>query len=247
MSAVFNALVALLEAGDRVVAARGLFGSCFAILDELLPRWGISTDFVDGTDLDQWEAALRQPTKAVFFATPSNPMQDLIDVAAVSELAHRAGASVVVDNVFATPVLQRPVDLGADVVVYSTTKHIDGHGRTLGGIICGTRQFIDEQLQPLMRHTGPSLSPFNAWVLVKSLEVVVLSSLGQAQHLILSDSGAKGHPQLVANACGWRTQDGFRGEVLGSAGGGSSSPDSGSSLSFCAVVSCLCFGGAVPL
>lgn len=203
MSAVFNALAALLEAGDRVVAARGLFGSCFVILDELLPRWGISTDFVDGTDLDQWEAALRRSTKAVFFETPSNPMQDLIDIAAVSELAHRTGASVVVDNVFATPVLQRPLDLGADVVVYSTTKHIDGHGRTLGGIICGTGQFIDEQLQPLMRHTGPSLSPFNAWVLVKSLESLSLRVRHQTASALTIARHLANHPRIVEVRYPW--------------------------------------------
>jgi O-succinylhomoserine sulfhydrylase len=190
MAAVFNALAATLQAGDRVVAARGLFGSCFVILDELLPRWGIHTEFVDGPDLEQWEAALREPAAAVFFESPSNPMQDLVDIAAVSDLAHRAGAVVIVDNVFATPVLQRPIDLGADVVVYSTTKHIDGHGRTLGGIICGSAEFISERLQPLMRHTGPTLSPFTAWVLVKSLESLALrvrhqtaSALRVAEHL----------------------------------------------------------------
>jgi O-succinylhomoserine sulfhydrylase len=190
MAAVFNALAATLQAGDRVVAARGLFGSCFVILDELLPRWGIHTEFVDGPDLEQWEAALREPAAAVFFESPSNPMQDLVDIAAVSDLAHRAGAVVIVDNVFATPVLQRPIDLGADVVVYSTTKHIDGHGRTLGGIICGSTEFISERLQPLMRHTGPTLSPFTAWVLVKSLESLALrvrhqtaSALRVAEHL----------------------------------------------------------------
>ncbi|MFO7548092.1 MAG: O-succinylhomoserine sulfhydrylase [Acidimicrobiia bacterium] len=190
MSAVFNALAAVLAAGDRVVAARGLFGSCFVVLDEILPRWGIETVFVDGPDLAQWEAALAEPAAAVFFETPSNPMQELVDVAVVSEIAHRAGAVVIVDNVFATPVLQRPLDLGADVVVYSSTKHVDGHGRTLGGIICGSEEFVYERLQPLMRHTGPSLSPFNAWVLVKSLESLALrvrhqtaSALRIAEHI----------------------------------------------------------------
>lgn len=197
MSAVFNALAALLKAGDRVVAARGLFGSCYVILDELLPRWGITTEFVDGTDLSQWQSALSWPARAVFFETPSNPMQDLIDIAAVSELSHRAGATVVVDNVFATPVLQRPLDLGADVVVYSTTKHIDGHGRTLGGIICGTEQFIYEQLQPLMRHTGPSLSPFNAWVLVKSLESLSLRVRHQTQSALTLAGYLQDHPRVV--------------------------------------------------
>lgn len=174
MAAVFNALAASLESGDRVVASRALFGSCFVILDELLPRWGVTTDFVDGHDLGQWERALSDPATVVFFETPSNPMQDLVDIAAVSEMAHAAGARVIVDNIFATPILQKPLDLGADVVVYSTTKHMDGQGRTLGGAILGSTEFLAEDLQPLMRHTGPSISPFNAWVVLKSLETLRL-------------------------------------------------------------------------
>lgn len=174
MAAVFTSLIALLKTGDRVVASKGLFGSCFLILDVLLPRWGIHTEFVDGDDLDAWAQALSEPTAAVFFETPSNPMQGIVDIAAVSSLAHAAGATVVVDNVFATPVLQSPLALGADVVVYSTTKHIDGQGRTLGGAILGSTEYITEQVQPFIRHTGPALSPFNAWVLVKSLETLDL-------------------------------------------------------------------------
>ncbi len=174
MSAVFTALGALLAAGDRVVAARSLFGSCFVILNEILPRWGVETVFVDGPDLEQWRAALSVPTTAVFFESPSNPMQEIVDIAAVSELAHAAGATVVVDNVFATPLLQRCGDLGADVVVYSGTKHIDGQGRVLGGAILGTKEFIDGPVKQLMRHTGPALSAFNAWVLTKGLETMAL-------------------------------------------------------------------------
>jgi O-succinylhomoserine sulfhydrylase len=174
MAAVFNALLALVESGDRIVAARGLFGSCSIILSELLPRFGVHTDFVDGTSLSEWEQALSTPAKAVFFETPSNPMLELVDIAAVSELAHQAGATVVIDNVFATPVHQQPLRFGADVVVYSTTKHIDGQGRTLGGAIIGSTQFISEKLQPFMRHTGPSMSPFNAWVALKGLETMRL-------------------------------------------------------------------------
>ncbi|MBK5266284.1 MAG: O-succinylhomoserine sulfhydrylase [Acidimicrobiia bacterium] len=181
MAAVFNALLALVESGDRIVAARGLFGSCSVILTELLPRFGVHTDFVDGTDLDQWANALATPAKAVFFETPSNPMLELVDIAAVSELAHQAGATVVVDNVFATPLLQKPLELGADVVVYSTTKHIDGQGRTLGGAIIGTEEFISQDLQPFMRHTGPSMSPFNAWVALKGLETLRLRVDHQSQ------------------------------------------------------------------
>ena len=195
MAAVFTSLIALLESGDRVVASRGLFGSCFLILDELLPRWGIETTFVDGADLDAWASALDDGASVVFFETPSNPMQGLVDIAAVSSLAHDAGATVVVDNVFATPVLQSPLSLGADVVVYSTTKHVDGQGRTLGGAILGTEEYIFERVQPFIRHTGPALSPFNAWVLVKSLETLdlrvraeVASALALAEHLEASDA-----------------------------------------------------------
>ncbi len=172
MAAVFTGLGALLASGDRLVAARSLFGSCFVVCNEILPRWGVQTVFVDGEDLDQWEQALSEPTTAVFFETPSNPMQSLVDIAAVSEMAHAAGAKVVLDNVFATPLLQRGIPLGADVVIYSGTKHIDGQGRVLGGAILGDKEYIDGPVQTLMRHTGPALSPFNAWVLLKGLETL---------------------------------------------------------------------------
>jgi O-succinylhomoserine sulfhydrylase len=181
MAAVFWSLASLLEQGDRVVASRDLFGSCFVILNELLPRWGIHTEFVNGASLDEWEKALATPAKVVFFESPSNPMQGLVNVSVVSELAHAAGATVVVDNVFATPILQQPLSLGADVVVYSTTKHIDGQGRTMGGAILGSSEYVQEQLKPFMRHTGPTLSPFNAWVLVKSLETLKLRVEHQTQ------------------------------------------------------------------
>jgi O-succinylhomoserine sulfhydrylase len=197
MAAVFYSLAASLSTGGRVVAARGLFGSCFIILDTLLPRWGIETEFVDGTDLAQWETALSTPADVVFFESPSNPMQELIDVEAVSALAHNAGATVIVDNVFATPVLQLPLSLGADISVYSTTKHIDGHGRTLGGVICGTSEFIYEELQPLMRHTGPTMSPFNAWVLVKSLESLTLRVNHQTVSALKVAGHIEGHGRVV--------------------------------------------------
>ena len=174
MAAVFVSLGALLAAGDRLVAARSLFGSCFVVCNEILPRWGIETVFVDGDDLAQWEEALSVPTAAVFFETPSNPMQSLVDIAAVVELAHAAGAKVVLDNVFATPLLQQGFPLGVDVVVYSGTKHIDGQGRVLGGAILGDKEYIDGPVQKLMRHTGPALSPFNAWVLLKGLETMAI-------------------------------------------------------------------------
>ncbi|OBH05012.1 O-succinylhomoserine sulfhydrylase [Mycobacterium sp. E1747] len=177
MAAVFTSLGALLAAGDRLVASRSLFGSCFVVCNEILPRWGVETVFVDGDDLAQWEEALAdssKPTRAVFFETPSNPMQSLVDIAAVVELAHAAGAKVVLDNVFATPLLQQGIPLGVDVVVYSGTKHIDGQGRVLGGAILGDKEYIDGPVQKLMRHTGPALSAFNAWVLVKGLETLAV-------------------------------------------------------------------------
>jgi O-succinylhomoserine sulfhydrylase len=174
MAAVFTSLGALLGAGDRLVAARSLFGSCFVVCNEILPRWGIETVFVDGDDLSQWEKALSVPTQAVFFETPSNPMQSLVDIAAVTELSHAAGAKVVLDNVFATPLLQQGFPLGVDVVVYSGTKHLDGQGRVLGGAILGDKEYIDGPVEKLMRHTGPAMSAFNAWVLLKGLETLAI-------------------------------------------------------------------------
>nr|WP_170306352.1 O-succinylhomoserine sulfhydrylase [Mycolicibacter kumamotonensis] len=174
MAAVFVSLGALLGAGDRLVAARSLFGSCFVVCNEILPRWGVETVFVDGDDMAQWEQALSVPTTAVFFETPSNPMQSLVDIAAVTELAHAAGAKAVLDNVFATPLLQQGFPLGVDVVVYSGTKHLDGQGRVLGGAILGGQEYIDGPVQTLMRHTGPALSAFNAWILLKGLETMAV-------------------------------------------------------------------------
>ncbi|BBX12371.1 O-succinylhomoserine sulfhydrylase [Mycobacterium novum] len=174
MAAVFVSLGALLGAGDRLVAARSLFGSCFVVCNEILPRWGVETVFVDGDDVAQWEQALSVPTTAVFFETPSNPMQSLVDIAAVTELAHAAGAKVVLDNVFATPLLQQGFPLGVDVVVYSGTKHLDGQGRVLGGAILGEQEYIDGPVQNLMRHTGPAISAFNAWLLLKGLETLAV-------------------------------------------------------------------------
>jgi O-succinylhomoserine sulfhydrylase len=174
MSAVFYALLALLKSGDRIVAARQLFGSCHYIINDLLPKYGIKGELVDGGDLAQWEKALSTPAQAVLFESPSNPMLDIVDVKAVCGLAHKAGATVVLDNAFATPILQRPLELGADVVVHSATKYIDGQGRALGGAILGSRAFIIDKLQPITRNTGPSISPFNAWVFVKGLETLGL-------------------------------------------------------------------------
>ena len=174
MAAVHAALLSQLRAGDRLVAARALFGSCHWIVSTLLPRYGIAAEFVDGADLDQWRAALAKPAAMVLLETPSNPMLEIIDLPAVAALAHKAGAQVVVDNVFATPLLQKPLELGADIVVYSCTKHIDGQGRVLGGAVLGRTKWVEEVLQPFVRNTGPAMSPFNAWVLLKGLETLRL-------------------------------------------------------------------------
>ncbi len=174
MSAVFTALIGLLRAGDRLVASRALFGSCAFVCTDILPRFGIVTELVDGTDMAAWERALARPAKAVFLETPTNPQLEIVDVRAVAGLAHGAGATLVVDNVFATPLLQKPLELGADVAVYSATKHIDGQGRCLGGAILGSKDYCSEALSPFVRHTGPSMSPFNAWVLLKGLETLAV-------------------------------------------------------------------------
>ena len=197
MAAVFASLACLLKAGDRVVAADALFGSCNYIIGEILPKWGIKTEFVDGRDLDAWKRALAQPTRAVLIETPSNPALRIVDLRAVCDLSHQAGAEVVVDNVFATPLLQRPLEFGADIIVYSATKHIDGQGRCLGGIILGKRKYIDEVLQPFVRHTGPSLSPINAWILLKGLETLDLSLQRQSETAIRIDETFQGHPKLA--------------------------------------------------
>jgi O-succinylhomoserine sulfhydrylase len=174
MAAVHAALLSHVKCGDRVVASRALFGSCHWIVSTLLPRYGVETAFVDGPDLAQWKAALSKPTAAVLLESPSNPCLEIIDIGAVSDLAHAAGAIVIVDNVFATPMLQSPLQLGADVVMYSATKHLDGQGRVLGGAVLGRRKWVDETLQPFIRNTGPSISAFNAWVLLKGMETLAL-------------------------------------------------------------------------
>ena len=209
MAAVNAALLSQVKAGDRVVGAKALFGSCLYILNELLPRYGVETEVVDGTDLKAWEAALAKGAKAVLVETPSNPALDVIDLKAVCDMAHAAGALVIVDNVFATPMLQKPMEYGADIVVYSTTKHIDGQGRCMGGAILCSQEFDADYLKDFYRHTGPSMSPFNAWTMLKGLETLSLrvdrmsdNALALATHLETLPGlkkviypGLKSHPQ----------------------------------------------------
>ena len=174
MAAVTAAILGQLKAGDHAVGAKALFGSCRYVLEDLLPRFGVETTLVDGEDLEQWRAAMRPNTKTLFLESPTNPTLSLVDIAAVAEIAHAGGATLVVDNVFATPMLQSPLVLGADCVVYSVTKHVDGQGRCLGGVILASRQFIDTHVHNLLRQTGPAMSPFNAWVMLKGLETLAL-------------------------------------------------------------------------
>ena len=197
MAAVNGALMALLKAGDHLVAARALFGSCLYILDEVLPRFGVEVTLVDGTDLAAWKAAIRPDTKVVFFESLSNPTLELIDIAAVSALAHAVGATVVCDNVFATPTFSRAVELGVDVVIYSTTKHVDGQGRCLGGVICGTQAFVRKVAEPYLKHTGSAMSPFNAWVMLKGLETMDLRVRAQAATALRLAEALAGHPKLA--------------------------------------------------
>jgi O-succinylhomoserine sulfhydrylase len=172
MSAMFASIACLVRAGDHVVASTAMFSSCHVVLTEILPKWGVTIDLVKGNDPATWAAALEKPTKVVFIESPSNPLMEIVDIRMVSDLAHKVGATVIVDNVMASPVLQKPLELGADVVMYSATKHIDGQGRVLAGAVLGSFSYIHEYLIPFIRHTGPTLSPFNAWVLLKSLETM---------------------------------------------------------------------------
>ena len=181
MAAVSGALTSMLRAGDHVVSSRALFGSCLYILEEVLTRYGVKVTFVDGADLDQWRAAVTPTTKAVFFESMSNPTLELVDIRAVSAIAHAQGALVIVDNVFATPIFSKAVEQGADVIVYSTTKHIDGQGRALGGVVCGTREFIRKTLEPYMKHTGGSISPFSAWLMLNGMVTLDLRCRAMAE------------------------------------------------------------------
>ena len=196
MAAVHSAIMCGLKAGSRVVASRALFGSCHWIVSTLLPQYGMQSLFVDGGDMDAWRAALAQPTALVLLESPSNPMLDIVDLRAVSNLAHAAGAIVVVDNVFATPLLQKPLELGADVVVYSTTKHMDGQGRVLGGAVLSSKKWIEEVFQPFFRNTGPSLSPFNAWVILKGLETLHLRVKAQSESAETIAQFLDGEPKI---------------------------------------------------
>jgi O-succinylhomoserine sulfhydrylase len=197
MAAVTLSLMGQLKAGDHIVAAKALFGSCRYVVEDFLPRFGIPCTLVDGTDLKQWKNAVRKNTKTFFLETPTNPTLEVIDIAAVAEIAHKAGATLVVDNVFATPMLQRPLELGADCVVYSATKHIDGQGRCLGGVVLGSEKFIMDNCHQLLRQTGPSLSPFNAWVLLKGLETLPVRVQRQTDTAATIAVALAGHPKVT--------------------------------------------------
>jgi O-succinylhomoserine sulfhydrylase len=196
MAAMFASVASVLNMGERIVASRALFGACYSIIDEILPRWGIEREFVDGTDLEQWRAALSRSAKMVFLESPSNPMLDLVDISAVAEMAHAAGALVVVDNVFATQTGQSPIELGADVVMYSLTKNHDGHGRVMGGALLGSDAFINGDVFKFFRMTGPTISTFNAWVILKSLESMNLRIERQAASAAKIAKTLAGHPKL---------------------------------------------------
>lgn len=196
MAAVNGALMAVLSAGDHVVAARALFGSCLYILDDILPRFGVQVTLIDGTDLDAWRAAVTDKTKVCFFESVSNPGLEVVDIAAVSDIAHAHGALVIVDNVFATPVYSRAIEQGADVVIYSATKHIDGQGRSLGGVILGARDIIRGSVESYMKHTGGSMSPFTAWIMLKGLETIDLRIRAQTDTAYALADALQGHPAL---------------------------------------------------
>ena len=198
MGAISSALIAPCSVGDRVVAASALFGSCRHICSTILPRYGVETEFVKGSDMDAWKKALSKPTRLVLIESPSNPLLEAVDIAAVAELAHAAGALLVVDNVFATPILQRPLELGADIAVYSATKHMDGQGRVLLGAILGKSEFIEEHIDPWLRHTGPAASPFNAWVVLKGLETMDLRVRQASTNAARIADTIAAHPNIQA-------------------------------------------------
>lgn len=196
MAAVTTAILAPLKSGDHVVAAKALFGSCRYVVEDLLPRYGIESTLVDGHDLDQWKKAVRPNTKSCFLESPTNPTLDVVDIGAVADIAHSVGARLIVDNVFATPIWQSPLTLGADVVVYSATKHIDGQGRCLGGIILSSDAFVQEHIHTFLRQTGPAMSPFNAWVLLKGLETLSLRVRAQTETAGAIADALATHPKI---------------------------------------------------
>ena len=196
MAAVFAIFMSQLNTGDRIISSKALFGSCQYIITKLLPKYGIEVILVDGKNIDAWKKELKKKTKLVFFETPSNPCLELIDIKEVSKIAHKNGAKVIVDNVFATPILQKPIALGADIVMYSATKHIDGQGRVLGGAILGKKKFCDEIIKPFIRNTGPSISPFNAWILLKSLETLELRINQQVKNAQKVVKFLQGHKKI---------------------------------------------------
>lgn len=196
MGAISSAMIAPCSAGDRVVAASALFGSCRHICSTILPRYGVETEFVKGSDLEAWKRALSKPTRLVLIESPSNPLLEAVDIAAVAELAHAAGALLVVDNVFATPVFQKPLELGADITVYSATKHMDGQGRVLLGAILGQSEFIEEHIDPWLRHTGPAASPFNSWVVLKGLETIDLRVRQASRNAARLADAIAAHPNI---------------------------------------------------
>ncbi len=204
MAAVTTALLAQLRAGDHVVAARAMFGACLYVVEEVLPRFGVPSTLVDGADLSQWRAAMRPATKILFLETPTNPCLEVYDIAAIAEIAHKNGARLIIDNVFATPILQKPLQLGADCVVYSATKHIDGHGRCLGGIILGSRELIENEVHNFYKQVGPCLSPFNAWVFLKSLDTLALRVRQQVQNAERIADYLSGHRHVLKVRYPWR-------------------------------------------
>ncbi len=196
MAAVNGALFSQLKAGDHVVSAKALFGSCLYIIENLLPKFGVEVTFVDGCNLDEWQAAVRPNTKLAFVEALSNPTLEVVDIRGIADIIHKVGATLVVDNVFATPIFQRSLELGADVIVYSATKHIDGQGRCLGGVVLGTQDFIRGTFEPYMKHTGGALSPFNAWVMLKALETLDLRVRSQGATALQIATNLQGHPKL---------------------------------------------------
>jgi len=197
MAAVTTAILAPLRSGDHVVASKAMFGSCRYVVEDLLPRYGIESTLVDGLDLDAWRKAMRPNTRSCFLESPTNPTLQVLDIGAIAEIAHASGARLIVDNVFATPIWQSPLDLGADVVVYSATKHIDGQGRCLGGIILASNDFIQEHIHNFMRQTGPSISPFNAWTLTKGLETLAIRVRQQTANAAAIAGALAQHPKIT--------------------------------------------------